>query len=86
MQQIPEFHKFRYEKGNLYRNYSSQFKDFLKIWIWIDGPEKILKQVLIWEPELKINLYVVHPCQACAYIYKNEKIQKIIQQYFANLD
>lgn len=55
--------------------------DFLKRWIKIEGPEKILAWAsekdpnIIWE-----NMYA-HRCQACKRIYSDEKVRNIIEKF-----
>lgn len=78
MQLIPELHEYKYEKGRLFEYYKEQFEDFIKIWIWVDGPESILNQVEIWNPKLSLNDNVTHPCQACLTLYKNSEVRRTI--------
>lgn len=57
-------------------------EDFIKIWIFVDGPERIIRWAagknknIIWE-----NLYA-HRCQACLALYKNQEIQKTIKEFY----
>lgn len=78
MQLIPELHEYKYEKGKLFEFYKEQFEDFIKIWIWVDGPEAILKQVEVWNPNLSLNNNITHPCQACLTLYKNKEVKQTI--------
>lgn len=67
--------------GNLLEMYNKQAEDFLKVWLYVDGPKKILDYVKKWNPKLKIPQFV-HICQACAYIYQNVEVQKVIRDNF----
>jgi hypothetical protein len=55
--------------------------DFLKRWIKIEGPEKILAWAaekdtsIIWE-----DMYA-HRCQACKRIYSDDKVKSIIENF-----
>lgn len=55
--------------------------DFLKRWIRVEGPEKILAwaakhdQTIDWE-----NMYA-HKCQACIRIYKDKKVRDVIREH-----
>lgn len=77
---IPEMTlgKFGESLTELYQN---QYSDFLKVWLYVDGPKKILEQVKQWDESIKIPSFM-HICQACAYIYQTTKIQSTIQKYY----
>ena len=59
----------RHSVGELYKN---QFQDFIKIWLFVEGPDSILKFVY---QKLKIDKEVEtkHICESCAEIFKNEQ-------------
>ena len=57
------------------------FHDFLKIWLYVDGPKKILDYVKEWENNIEIPKFM-HTCQACAFIYQNKRVQEIINNNF----
>ncbi len=61
--------------------YHNQTKDFLKIWLYVDGAKKVLDYVKKWNPSLEIPQFV-HGCQACAYIYHNIDVQSVIRHNF----
>ncbi|HWM54330.1 MAG TPA: radical SAM protein [Solirubrobacterales bacterium] len=58
--------------------------DFLKRWIQIEGPEKILA----WAAELDASIewedMYAHRCQACIRIYKDPKVRKVITEQHLN--
>ena len=51
--------------------YERQFKDFMKIWLFVDGPQKILKY--IYEKRGINNTFIGHNCAICAEIFKDYK-------------
>ncbi len=61
--------------------YYSQFEDFLKIWINVDGPYTIITR-LFGEAAHEDLKGVVHICQACAILHKNPEIRARIQQRY----
>ncbi|MGK0607334.1 radical SAM protein [Enterococcus gilvus] len=81
MRYIPEMNL-----GNIYDTplsvgYYKQFNDFLKRWIFVSGPLKILEQVKEWEPGIHIPKFA-HSCAYCAYLYNNEDVKStIIKNY-----
>lgn len=62
-----------YQNGNLKDLYKSQFEDFLKIWINIDGPIGIIRKVM-GEQFIETLGDIHHLCQACALLHKDERI------------
>ncbi len=81
LEHIPEMHLGYVTGESLGSNYSSQFDDFLKLWIHSIGPKKILEKVM--GPEASSYLEgVVHTCQACAILHKTEEIrERLISSY-----
>ena len=66
---------------SLSKMYSMQEQDFLKVWLFVDGPKKILNYVRGWNKDLELPKFI-HACQACAYIYQNQKVQDVIQSNY----
>jgi MoaA/NifB/PqqE/SkfB family radical SAM enzyme len=62
--------------------YEYQFKDFLKIWLFIEGPKKILDFIYEIEPGRKVDTKNWHICQICAKLLKDEENIKIIQKNY----
>lgn len=74
--------------GNLYKNdvkdlFLHQFNDFLKIWLFVEGPYKILlfvEKVLKNEvPELKV---LSHMCFYCACLFTNQKYLATAKHFY----
>ena len=62
--------------------YEHQFKDFLKIWLFTEGPQKILDFIYKIDPTQKIDTTGWHICQICAEIFRSEEKLKIIQKNY----
>lgn len=62
-----------YGGGDLRDLYNSQFEDFLKIWIRVDGPLKILEK---FADESRLHdLYKFHHiCQLCAHLHHDKEL------------
>lgn len=67
--------------GNVWARYAEQYDDFLKIWIYTDGPDYILKKVKEWQPEIDVPNFH-HKCLSCAYIYNSPEILEIIKSNY----
>jgi hypothetical protein len=56
--------------------------DFLKIWLFVEGPERILAwaaskdETIEWE-----NLYA-HNCDACRAMYRDDRVMTLIQEHY----
>lgn len=72
---IPEMKIGHLDKDNLKQVYMDQQKDFLKLWISIDGPLVIMEK-LIGEKRVKEKFgELSHSCQACVYLHKDSEIK-----------
>ncbi|WP_339101618.1 radical SAM protein [Candidatus Enterococcus clewellii] len=67
------------DDDNLFSLYKKQFDDFLKIWLWVDGPEFIYNYILKEVPAVERNDKLIHPCQFCAEVYNNPRIKEKLQ-------
>lgn len=65
---------------NIKDKYVSQFNDFLKIWIYVDGPERIYNYCLSIDKSLDRDPLLVHSCQFCAELYNNIKLRQILME------
>ena len=62
--------------------YECQFDDFLKIWLFTEGPYRILSFIankIGKIPELEYNF---HMCFLCASIFCNEKYLNVLQEHY----
>ncbi len=59
----------------------SAFNDFLKIWLYTEGPEKILAWAANKDPSIKWENLYAHTCHSCLAIYHNNKVKRIIRKY-----
>lgn len=66
---------------NLHDAYKNQKKDFMKRWLYVDGPINILSQVIKWNPDISPPKFR-HHCQTCAYIYNNSQVRKTILENY----
>jgi len=65
--------------------YEYQFKDFLKIWLYIDGPKKILDFCLNKRNRHFVNAENKHICQICAELCNDEQNIDILQSYHQDI-
>ncbi|MCG2725821.1 MAG: hypothetical protein L6420_06125 [Elusimicrobia bacterium] len=68
---------------NFDKPYYEQFDDFLKIWIKVEGPIKIIRYISSLEADLDEPVFN-HICEACLYIYSNKTFRKAIAKHYKN--
>lgn len=78
---IPEMRIGNVKEGSLIRGYENQKTDFMKQWLFVEGPVNILKQVVTWDESITIPKFV-HPCQACAYIFQSPEVIDVIEKNY----
>ncbi len=82
MEHIPEM-KLRSlpSSAPIAARYCTQFEDFLKIWINVDGPYTIILRLLGPDAEEELQ-DIVHLCQACAILHQHPEIRAQLQQRY----
>ncbi len=81
MREIPELQLGDIRNVPLAQADENAANDFLKRWIRVEGPEKILAwaaehdKTINWE-----NMYA-HKCQSCIKLYKDEKVRNVIKEH-----
>jgi organic radical activating enzyme len=78
MRQIPELEVGRVGETTLSAADRAAADDFLKQWIRIEGPEKILAWAATHDPEIQWEDMYAHRCQACLRLYKDPKVRQVI--------
>lgn len=56
--------------------------DFFKIWLHVEGPERILKWVQEHSPEIRGPRMTVQPCQSCLFLYRSKKARQVISKHY----
>lgn len=77
---IDEMHLGELKSDNLRGLFIKHYNDFMKIWIFVDGPKKIVEISSEWAGETMPRF--AHKCLYCAYLYNNEDLlSQIVQHY-----
>lgn len=80
---IRELKLGRYAAGSLLETYKSQFDDFLKIWIAVEGPVKIVERVMGREAST-FGDSVHHMCQACAILHQDPCVRTRLEDSYSD--
>ena len=79
---IPEMDMGPLAKTSLADLYGSQMLDFMKMWLWLDGPEKIMFFASEKNPKVVFPENLSHPCQFCEQIFSNTEIHSTLQEHY----
>jgi hypothetical protein len=81
MRLIPELHLGNIREVSLEKAETIADNDFLKRWIRIEGPERILAWAATHNPNIVWENLYAHRCQACLRIYQDHEIRETIQNH-----
>lgn len=86
MRKIPELNVATVEMPNFLRHAIEEAEnDFLKIWIHYKGPDQILAWAAGKDPSIQWEGLYAHRCQACARVYNDEAVAKVIREHYEEL-
>lgn len=83
LEHIPEMRLGQCDGENLSALYNEQAEDFLKFWLRVDGPYSIIEEALGDEAGSVLD-GVVHICQACAILHKDDRVKERVRQAAPN--
>ncbi|MBI4169397.1 MAG: radical SAM protein [Acidobacteria bacterium] len=79
---IPEMKIGDARARSLRELYDSQLEDFIKIWIRVEGPEKIFLFATQKDPGLPFPDGSTHPCQTCAALFLNPRVRRVLGEHY----
>ncbi|KRG48747.1 radical SAM/SPASM domain-containing protein [Stenotrophomonas beteli] len=80
LEHIPEMKLGNVQNASASEIYRRQTGDFLKYWIHVDGPYRIVEQLLPGDTVGNLLKDVVHICQACVILHKNENVRARLRE------
>jgi hypothetical protein len=81
-EQIPELQLGSLREASLTELYEAAATDFLKIWISVDGPERILAWAAEKDPQIQWEHRFSHHCDACRFLYHDPRVRDMIQRHY----
>lgn len=79
---IPEMKIGSLKKHSMKELFEKQLDDFMKIWIYVEGPEGIIEFAASKNKNIKIPKNLYHICESCAFMYQNKEIRETIAQHY----
>jgi len=52
--------------------------DLLKLWLRVEGPERILEFASRYLPGYRLPVTVTHPCQTCLHLFRDNKVLEVL--------
>jgi len=62
--------------------YDGQLDDFIKIWLRVEGPERIFHFATLKDPGIPFPGGATHPCQTYAGLFLNPRVRHVLQQHY----
>lgn len=78
----PELNLDLPEHYNLKQLYNNSINDFMKIWIYVEGPERILAWAASKDPSIDWEYKYAHNCHACLALFQDPKVRDAILGYY----
>lgn len=82
MEHIPEMKLGKLADHSIAEMVDRGMQDFLKRWIWLDGPEAPLEFAHQKDPRVPSPRRNVHPCETCAQFYLNRLARQAIREHW----
>lgn len=82
-EQIPEMRLGSLRERSLRDLFEEGVRDFLKIWIYVEGPERILAWAATKDPAIEWEYRFSHHCDACRSLYHDERVREAIRAHHA---
>lgn len=81
-EKIPELNSHWGEDDDLHDLMVHASNDFMKIWLFVDGPEKILAWAATKDPSIDWEDRYAHHCQACLRLFGDKKVKTVLRNHY----
>ena len=82
MEHIPEMKLGKLADRSIADMVERGMRDFLKRWIWLDGPEAPLWFAHQKDPRVPVVQTNVHPCETCAQLYLSPLARDVLREHW----
>lgn len=80
-EQIPDMRLGTLDNRTIASLYEGAVSDFLKIWLSVDGPERIVAWAAQYYPEIDWENRFAHQCDTCLFMYRDPLVRKAIEEH-----
>ncbi|WP_297859018.1 radical SAM protein [Meiothermus sp.] len=81
-EKIPEVKLGLLDQANMHDMYEAASNDFIKIWLAVDGPEKIVAWAGQKDPSIEWENRFAHQCDICRFMYQSPQIKRVIREHY----
>jgi hypothetical protein len=82
-EQIPELHAGSLKDHSMLDLARRALSEFINIWLFVEGPEKILAWAASHDREIEWENRYAHNCDACRAVFKDPRVMKVIRQHYS---
>jgi organic radical activating enzyme len=86
LERIPELHLGSISTKSIAQVLADAPDDFLKIWIHVAGPERILQFVKDRLPDYELPVHSVHPCETCLHLHSDKRAMEVIEASYKEVE
>lgn len=79
---IPELNVDLADGLSMPETYRKSATEFMKIWLFVDGPERILAWAASKDPSIDWQGRYAHHCHACLALFESEKVRNTIRNHY----
>ena len=85
MESIPELHLGSVAERTIADVLDDAPNEFLKYWIHVDGPERILEYVRRFEPAYRLPVESPSMCQTCLHLHRDPVARRVLSEHTAEI-
>lgn len=85
LERIPNLDLGSVAEESLQRLLIAAEDDFLKIWLHVEGPERILEFAKALLPGLVLPEGSVHPCETCRHLHQSADVMQALRMHYAEV-
>jgi pyruvate-formate lyase-activating enzyme len=86
LERIPDLHLGSVSQKSIRQVLDEAPDDFLKIWIHVEGPERILEFVKRYVPDYELPVHSAHPCETCLRLHKDKVARTVIREHYREVE
>ncbi|MCD0158218.1 MULTISPECIES: radical SAM protein [unclassified Deinococcus] len=84
-QQIPEVKLGSLDQHSILDMYEDASNDFIKMWLSVDGPEKIVAWASQFDSSIEWENRFAHQCETCQFMFHDAKVKKVVREHYKDV-
>lgn len=79
-EQIPEMRLGSLREHSIHDLIKRAPDDFVKIWVYLQGPDAVLRYARKLDPSIPAARDQAHTCEVCRFIYRNKRVREVVMR------